>query len=152
MLVDGAARLSSDDVCVSQYGDKSNSNIGKDKPFGSVEETESQTIGNLLPDDDDLLSGVIDDLEYVAQPRSGDDTEDDLFCSGGGMELEADDRFNRKNTSDSVGGASHGQPWEPSRLFANEQPFGEHPSRILIVRNFNSIVDDTELRVLFEVF
>nr|XP_029116644.1 protein MEI2-like 4 isoform X13 [Elaeis guineensis] len=147
------AKLSSDDVCVTQYVDKSNSNVGKDEPFESLEETESQTIGNLLPDDDDLLSGVIDDLEYIAQPRSGDETEDDLFCSGGGMELEADDRFNCKKASNSVGGgASDGQLWERSRLFANEQPFGEHPSRILIVRNFNSIVDDTELRVLFEQF
>ncbi|XP_008812116.2 protein MEI2-like 4 isoform X1 [Phoenix dactylifera] len=152
-LCDKKSRLSTDDVCVSQHVDKSNSNIGKDEPFESSEGIESQTIGNLLPDDDDLLSGVIDDLEYIAQPRSGDDTEDDLFCSGGGMELEADDRFSYKKASNSVGeGASDGQLWEPSRLFANEQPFGEHPSRILIVRNFNSIVDDTELRVLFEQF
>lgn len=43
----------------------------------SMKGTEAKMRGNLLPNEDDLLSGLIEDVDQVAQPNSGD--EDDLF-------------------------------------------------------------------------
>ncbi|RWV95489.1 hypothetical protein GW17_00041876, partial [Ensete ventricosum] len=104
--------------------DENNLNLGEDEPFESTEEIEAQTIGNLLPDDDDLLSGVIDDLGFVARPNSGDDIDDDIFYSGGGMELEPDDNTNVSKGLEFVGGgASNGQQVGPNGTIAGEHPF-----------------------------
>ncbi|XP_076919161.1 protein MEI2-like 4 [Bidens hawaiensis] len=64
----------------------------EEEQFESLEQIEAQTIGNLLPDDDDLLSGITDGL---LQPGSGtDDVEElDIFKSVGGMELGDDERL-----------------------------------------------------------
>ncbi|XP_042498649.1 protein MEI2-like 4 isoform X1 [Macadamia integrifolia] len=126
----------------------------EEEPFESLEEIEAQTIGNLLPDDDDLLSGVIDEIEYIAQPNSGDEIEDfDLFSSGGGMELEGDDGSSGAlRNSDSSGGISNGQQVGSNSSVAGEHPYGEHPSRTLFVRNINSNVEDSELKALFEQY
>lgn len=116
----------------------------EDEPFESLEEIEAQTIGNLLPDDDDLLSGVTDGLDYIVQPSSGDDLEDlDLFSSVGGMDLGDDG---------SPEGMINWQPGGSSGSVAGEHPYGEHPSRTLFVRNINSNVEDSELRTLFEQY
>ncbi|CAA6663986.1 unnamed protein product [Spirodela intermedia] len=104
----------------------------EDEPFELSEEIEAQTIGDLLPGDDELLSGVIDDLEYIYQPNNGDDVEDDLFYP--------------------TNGAPNSQQGVLGVPFAGEHPYGEHPSRTLFVRNINSNVDDSELRTLFEQF
>ena len=142
-----AVRLSLNDS-FDQHADNFNSNLEDEDPFESLQDVEAQTIGNLLPDDDDLFSGVIDDLDCVARPHVDGDFEDDLFCSGGGMELEVDDSFNCNNVSDSLGGgALSGQQGGLSTAFT-----GEHPSRTLFVRNINSSVEDAELKDLFEVF
>ncbi|KAF6156722.1 hypothetical protein GIB67_010994 [Kingdonia uniflora] len=129
--------LSSNDVLFGHSVDAvTASHYEEEEPFQSLEEIEAQTIGNLLPDEDDLLSGVIDGMEYFAQPHSGDDLEDfDLFSSGGGLELEGDDGLDSKNSS-----------------MVGEHPYGEHPSRTLFVRNINSNIEDSELKVLFEQF
>ncbi|XP_076925015.1 protein MEI2-like 4 [Bidens hawaiensis] len=97
----------------------------EEEPFESLEQIEAQTIGNLLPDDDDLLSGVTDGL---LQPGSGaDDVEElDFFSSVGGMELGDDER--------------------------NYETSLEDPSRTLFVRNVSSNMDDSELRSLFEQY
>ncbi|XP_058092930.1 protein MEI2-like 4 isoform X2 [Magnolia sinica] len=149
-------RLSSNDVLFSQSINAVTSHFDEDEPFESLEEIEAQTIGNLLPDDDDLLSGVIDDLEYFPQPNIGDDIEDfDLFSSGGGMELEVDDAlscYGGNKSSDFNGGIPNGQQGGPNSAFAGEHPYGEHPSRTLFVRNINSNVEDSELRILFEQY
>ncbi|XP_077250466.1 protein MEI2-like 4 isoform X2 [Tasmannia lanceolata] len=148
-------RLSSNDFLFGQSVDTFTSHFEETEPFESLEEIEAQTIGNLLPDDDDLLSGVIDELEYIARPNTGDDTEDfDLFSSVGGMELEGDDGlscFEGKN-SDFIGGIPNSQQGGPNNPFAGEHPYGEHPSRTLFVRNINSNVEDSELRLLFEQY
>ncbi|MQM10474.1 hypothetical protein Taro_043363 [Colocasia esculenta] len=127
-----------------------NAKFKEDEPFELSEEIEAQTIGDLLPGDDELLSGVIDDLECISRPNNGDDVEEDLFYSGGGMELEADDNLSNKN-SDIANGVlnSQGVLGVP---FAGEHPYGEHPSRTLFVRNINSNVEDSELRTLFEQY
>ncbi|KAI7754855.1 hypothetical protein M8C21_020858, partial [Ambrosia artemisiifolia] len=55
------------------------------------EDIEDHAIGSLLPDEDDLLAGVMDGFDLNTFPNRADDTEDfDLFGSGGGMELEPD--------------------------------------------------------------
>ncbi|OAY48038.1 protein MEI2-like 1 isoform X8 [Manihot esculenta] len=122
----------------------------EDEPFESLEELEAQTIGNLLPAEDDLFSGVTDELGHNTHVNSGDDLEDfDLFITGGGMELEGDDSVTvgQKN-SDFVGGVNNGQVGP----IVGEHPYGEHPSRTLFVRNINSNVEDTELQALFEQY
>ncbi|XP_042501921.1 protein MEI2-like 4 isoform X6 [Macadamia integrifolia] len=126
----------------------------EEEPFESLEEIEAQTIGNLLPDDDDLLSGVIDKIEYIAQPNSRIEIEDfDLFSSGGGMELEGDDGSSgvQRNT-DFSGGILNGQLGDSNNSIAGEHPYGERPSRTLFVRNINSNVEDSELKALFEQY
>ncbi|KAM7487069.1 hypothetical protein LguiB_024553 [Lonicera macranthoides] len=119
----------------------------EEEPFESLEEIEAQTIGNLLPNDDDLLSGVTDGLDYIGQPSSGDDAEDlDFFSSVGGMDMGEDGFTPGQRNSEFSGGNSNGGS------FAGEHPHGEHPSRTLFVRNINSSVEDSELRTLFEQY
>ncbi|XP_078441646.1 protein MEI2-like 4 [Wolffia australiana] len=124
--------------------DTADSNKREDEPFELSEEIEAQTIGDLLPGDDELLSGVIDDLDYTYPSSFVDDTEDDFFCSVGGIELDNDD--DGLNCFDNCQQGVLGVP------FAGEHPCGEHPSRTLFVRNINSNVEDAELRTLFEQF
>ncbi|KAG8365787.1 hypothetical protein BUALT_Bualt17G0008100 [Buddleja alternifolia] len=114
------------------------SHYDEEEAFESLEELEAQTIGNLLPDDDDLLSGVTDGFDSIIRPNNGEDTEDlDLFSSVGGLELGEESSNNQLGVS----GGSNG-----------EHPFGEHPSRTLFVRNINSNVEDSELQTLFEQY
>lgn len=113
-----------------------------DEPFELTEEIEAQIIGNILPDDDDLLSGVLDEVGYTAHANNGDDVDDDIFYTGGGMELETDE--NKKITE------PHGVANDGLGLLNGEHPYGEHPSRTLFVRNINSNVEDSELKLLFE--
>ncbi|KAK9108612.1 hypothetical protein Syun_024623 [Stephania yunnanensis] len=143
-------KLSSNDVLFGQSADAVNSQREDEEALKSLEEIEAQTIGNFLPDDEDLLSGLLDDLEYVVQPNNGDDIEDfDLFSSGGGMEL-GDDMGQRG--SDFAGGISNSQTSGQNGVIAGEHPYGEHPSRTLFVRNINSNVEDSELMALFQQY
>ncbi|KAK9277861.1 hypothetical protein L1049_027418 [Liquidambar formosana] len=146
-------RLSANDVLFCQSADTVASRFEEEEPLESLEEIEAQTIGNLLPDEDDLFSGVIDELGSIAHVNGFDDFEDfDLFSSGGGMELEGDDRscVGQKN-SDFSGGILINQEGSNGSI-VSEHPHGEHPSRTLFVRNINSNVEDSELKVLFEQY
>ncbi|KAL0335897.1 UNVERIFIED_CONTAM: protein MEI2-like 4 [Sesamum radiatum] len=120
----------------------------EEEAFESLEEIEAQTIGNLLPDDDDLLSGVTDGFDNIIRHNNGEDMEDlDLFSSVGGLELGEDGLQRNSELSDV---SSNNQLAVPGGLNGGEHPFGEHPSRTLFVRNINSNVEDSELRTLFE--
>ncbi|XP_031491216.1 protein MEI2-like 4 isoform X2 [Nymphaea colorata] len=127
-----------------------------DEAFESIEEIEAQTIGNLLPDDDELFSGVVDESDYIARTNTSDEMEDfDLFSSVGGMELEADDALgcdHNNKDPDLVGANPNSLQVGSNGSFPGEHPYGEHPSRTLFVRNINSNVEDTELRALFEQY
>ncbi|CAJ1974637.1 unnamed protein product [Sphenostylis stenocarpa] len=119
----------------------------EEEPQKSLE-IEADTIGNLLPDEDDLFSGVTDELGSSTRARMNDDFEDfDLFSSSGGMELEGDEHLiSGKRTSfvdedPDYFGVSKGKV-----------PFGEQSSRTLFVRNINSNVEDSELKALFEQY
>jgi hypothetical protein len=123
-----------------------------EEPIESLEEIEAQTIGNLLPDDDDLFSGMTDELACNSYANNGDDFEDyDLFSSGGGMELEGDNLTHvGQRSSDFIRGLSNG-PGGSNGSIVGGHPYGEQPSRTLFVRNINSNVEDSELKALFEV-
>ncbi|KXG20999.1 protein MEI2-like 3 isoform X2 [Sorghum bicolor] len=76
-----------------QSADANGSGCEGDEPLGSMKELEAQTIGDLLPDDDDLISGIIDGFEYTGLSNK-DDADEDIFYTGGGLELEHDDSNN----------------------------------------------------------
>ncbi|KAI3467807.1 hypothetical protein Pfo_024470 [Paulownia fortunei] len=127
------------------------SHYEEEEAFESLEELEAQTIGNLLPDDDDLLSGVTDGFDSIIRPHNGEDMEDlDLFSSVGGLELGEDGFSHRNSQLSDVN--SNNQLAISVGSNGGEHPFGEHPSRTLFVRNINSNVEDSELRTLFEQY
>lgn len=143
-----AVRLPSNNNIYGHSVDTVASHYEEEEIFESLEELEAQTIGNLLPDDDDLLSGITDRLDYNIQYSGGDEMEElDLFSSVGGMDLEDDGLSVVQNGSEFAGGL----PGLSNLSVVGEHPYGEHPSRTLFVRNINSNVEDSELRTLFEV-
>ncbi|XP_042436071.1 protein MEI2-like 4 isoform X1 [Zingiber officinale] len=143
-----SVRLSSSITSLGQSFELGHSNFEEDEPFESMAQIEAKTIGNLLPDDDELLFGVTDDIGYLGQYNNGNDVDDDIFYSGGGMELESDNNISgTRRTELIMGGDSAGQQGEPNDTFS-----GEHPSRTLFVRNINNSVLDGELRALFEQY
>ncbi|XP_062219161.1 protein MEI2-like 4 isoform X2 [Phragmites australis] len=145
-IFDKNLRLASKNVLVRQPVEKVDLNHVDDEPFELTEEIEAQIIGNLLPDDDDLLSGVLDEVGHTAHASKGDDVDDDIFYTGGGMELETEEN---KKLTELNGGSNDGLGLLNGTL-NGEHPYGEHPSRTLFVRNINSNVEDSELKLLFE--
>ncbi|XP_072978005.1 protein MEI2-like 2 isoform X1 [Typha angustifolia] len=120
-----------------------------------------QQIGDLLPDDDELLAGVIDNLNHIELPSQVEDLEEyDVFGNGGGMELDSDPTESiiagmaRVGINDGYTGNVINQYSLSNGVgtVAGEHPYGEHPSRTLFVRNINSNVEDAELRSLFEQY
>lgn len=125
-----------------------------------LEEFEVDAIGNLLPDDEELFAGIMDDFDLNGLPTQLEDLDDDLFDSGGGMEMDFESQaslsyeMSKLNVSDSVpiSGIGHYAISSGAGTISGEHPYGEHPSRTLFVRNINSNVEDSELKDLFEVF
>lgn len=113
----------------------------EEEPSESLEEIEAQTIGNLLPDEDDLFAEVIGEVGRKSR-ANGDDLDDfDLFSSVGGMELDGD-------VFSSVG---HRNGERGGNNSFGEHHRGEIPSRTILAGNISSNVEDYELKVLFEV-
>ncbi|KAG5395740.1 hypothetical protein IGI04_017554 [Brassica rapa subsp. trilocularis] len=112
----------------------------------SLEDVEPDSLETLLPEDEnELLPGLIDELNFNGLP---DELEDcDVFCTGGGMELDVESQDNHAANAF----ASRKCPNTSGRVSV-EHPNGEHPSRTLFVRNINSSVEDSELTALFEPF
>lgn len=103
-----------------------------------TKENEAQSIRNLLPDEDDLFSGIIDKLRCSTR-LDGSGDEEDLFQSGGGMELEADTNGflnDRINLNGSI---------------AMKHSYNEKFSRTLLLTNISTCIEDSELRSLLEV-
>lgn len=126
-----------------------------------LEDVETNAIGHILPDDEDLLAGIMDDFDLSRLPSQLEDLdENDLFGSGGGFEMDFDPQeglnigMSKISISDGVAsnGIGHYALANGVGPVAGEHPYGEHPSRTLFVRNINSNVEDSELRSLFEVF
>ncbi|MED6136274.1 hypothetical protein PIB30_054561 [Stylosanthes scabra] len=118
--------------------------------FDSLEELEAQTIGNLLPiDDDDLLAGLTGEHEIFVKDSSGDESEDqDLFASVGGMDLGHDD----SSSSGQKNSELHDEVCKGQLELRDASVTGEHPSRTLLVKNVASDVGDSALKALFEKF
>ncbi|CAN8264725.1 unnamed protein product [Cochlearia groenlandica] len=111
----------------------------EEEPPVSLEEMEAQTIGDLLPDEDDLFAEVMGEVGSKS-PANGDDLDDfDLFSSVGGMELDGD------VFSSVIGERS-------SKNSAGEHHRGNIASRTLLAGNITSNVEDYELKILFEQF
>ncbi|THU45709.1 hypothetical protein C4D60_Mb02t20850 [Musa balbisiana] len=127
-----------------------------------VDDFKLQGMGLLLPDDEEeLLSGIMDDFDLSGLPGKVDELEDyDLFGNLGGMELDSDPTESitvgmaKASISDGFLGNGIGQYSLPNSVGAvsGEHPYGEHPSRTLFVRNINSNVEDSELQLLFEQY
>ncbi|KAE8662316.1 MEI2-like 4, putative isoform 2 [Hibiscus syriacus] len=85
-------KLSSDNALYENSIDTvASSHYEDEEPFESLEELEAQTIGNLLPDDDDLFSCVTEGLDLVVGPNGAEEAEElDVFSSVGGMDLGDD--------------------------------------------------------------
>ncbi|KAK1388760.1 RNA recognition motif domain [Heracleum sosnowskyi] len=121
---------------------------------------ESNAVGSLLPgNEDELLAGVMDDFDLSDLPTQMEDLEDELFDSGGGMEMDFDFQeslltgVSSLSMSDGVpNGISNHSLINGGGTVAGEHPYGEHPSRTLFVRNINSNVEDSELKSLFEQY
>ncbi|KAJ4897468.1 Protein MEI2-like 1 [Raphanus sativus] len=114
----------------------------EEEPSESLEEIEAQTIGNLLPDEDDLFAEVMGDVGRKSR-ASGDDLDDfDLFSSVGGMELDGD-------VFSSVG---HRNGERGNNNSVGEHHRAEIPCRTILAGNISSNVEDYELKVLFEQF
>lgn len=126
------------------------------KKYGFPLEDETE---NTLPEDEDELFAEID-FDLGDLPNQLEDLDDDIFESGGGMEMDFDsqDRFrldlSNLNLSDGVPIIGINRPELPNGgpAVVGEHPYGEHPSRTLFVRNINSNVEDIELKSLFEEF
>jgi hypothetical protein len=109
------------------------SDCSTDEPLGSLGEVEAQTIRDLLPDEDDLISGIMDGFEHTGLSNH-DDADEDIFCTGGGMELE----------DDSKNGDKYQEVSFKSEL-SGKHSSDKHPSRDLIVKNINTSFEDSEL-------
>jgi hypothetical protein len=124
---------------------------GAEEPLD--QEMIARAIGDILPNDDELLAGITAGFaNYMA-----DENEDDLFSSGGGLEMDGESQESSSMYLSRLDGFHGGINFHsPSSTgpgsVVGEHPYGEHPSRTLFVRNINSNVEDAELRALFEVF
>lgn len=152
----GAVRLSVNNALYGHSVDTVASHYEEERLSDSLEELEAQIIGNLLPNDDDLLSGVTDGHEshgHIIRGSTGDDMDElDLFSSVGGLDLGDDDSSSSgQKNSEILGGACNSQLGLCNTSIAGENPYDEHPSRTLFVRNINNDVEDSELKALFEV-
>lgn len=99
-----AVRLSSN-----KFGSRQSStvapHIDEVEPFKSLEESEGQTINNLLPDEEELFSGMVDEMGHLGNANASDDLEDfDVFTYSGGIELEAEENLQ-------AGRRNVGYPW-----------------------------------------
>ncbi|PNX82754.1 protein MEI2-like 4-like [Trifolium pratense] len=130
------------------------SHYEEEKLVDSLEELEAQIIGNLLPNEDDLLSGVTDWNDHIVRDSTGDDIDElDFFSSVGGLELEdVDNSFSGEKNSKIIGRAQHNQLGLCNTSIAGENPVGEHSSRTLLVKNIDSDVKDSVVKALFEQF
>nr|XP_043638221.1 protein MEI2-like 2 isoform X2 [Erigeron canadensis] len=143
---------------VDSHYNKQSREDGSEDTIGDI--TTSLT-GSMLPgDEDELLAGITDDFDLADLPTQLEDLDDDLFESGGGMEMDFDAQdgiqYGLSNLSMSdgvplIGLGRHDLPNSGTPV-VGEHPYGEHPSRTLFVRNINSNVEDSELRSLFEEY
>ncbi|KAF3581969.1 hypothetical protein DY000_02028583, partial [Brassica cretica] len=125
--------------------------VGNSENDSLEEDVEPDSLETLLPEDEnELLPGLIDELNFNGLP---DELEEcDVFCTGGGMELDVESQENHAVDSGAANSFVPRKRPNTSGRVSVEHPNGEHPSRTLFVRNINSSVEDSELTALFEPF
>ncbi|XP_010523456.1 PREDICTED: protein MEI2-like 1 [Tarenaya hassleriana] len=145
-------RLQRSDMLSSQPANTAASHREVDEPFESLEEIEAQTIGNLLPDEDDLFAEVVGEVGRKSRANNGDDLDDfDLFSSVGGLELDGDVLSSGAQRNFDFMKVANGE-FGANVSIIGEHPQVEIPSRTLFVRNQNGNVEDYELKALFEQY
>ncbi|KAH9615770.1 hypothetical protein KSS87_012345 [Heliosperma pusillum] len=89
--------------------------------FKSPEEIEDQTINSLLPDEEDLFSGIADEMGFMDKANGGDDLDDfDLIFGKGDLDFELENHLQ-------AGQRNVGYPWgahvlDPvSRMHSNQR-------------------------------
>ncbi|KAK9066346.1 hypothetical protein SSX86_013668 [Deinandra increscens subsp. villosa] len=105
---------------------------------------QSQTIESLLPDEEDLFSGVLDELGCAATSNT-DDEDFDLFSSNGGMELEGNSKLHFSQQKFMTAEGLDSDQSSTDYLVSSE-----HSSRTLLVKNVDRRIEDSKLRALFE--
>ncbi|XP_065852375.1 protein MEI2-like 4 [Euphorbia lathyris] len=144
-------RLSSNNVPYDQSVDTFASHVEEEEPFEPLEEIEAQTIGNLLPTDDDLFNEMTDKMNTKRSSGKDDMEELDVFSSLGGLDL-GNDGFAAQNNYEYPVGVSNGKSRYRNGLLAGGNPYSAPPSRTIFARNINSNIEDSELRALFEQY
>uniref|UniRef100_A0A453NVS5 RRM domain-containing protein n=1 Tax=Aegilops tauschii subsp. strangulata TaxID=200361 RepID=A0A453NVS5_AEGTS len=139
-------RLTSKVALVGQPIQKVDLNNVDDEPFELTKEMKAQIIENLLPDDDEQLSNVLDEVGFATRDNNWEDADDEIYCTWGGMELETDEN---KKLQELKGGGNDGLGFLNGTLNGGHL-HGEHPSRTLFVRIINSNIEDSELKLIFE--
>ncbi|KAH9623702.1 hypothetical protein KSS87_013416 [Heliosperma pusillum] len=92
-LVHHKLRLSSNKILSRQSSGIPRQNNELDS-FISPEESQGQTINSILPDEEELFSGIADEMGHMGHANGVDILEDfDLFIGSGGIELEGDDHL-----------------------------------------------------------
>ncbi|XP_063949455.1 protein MEI2-like 4 isoform X1 [Daucus carota subsp. sativus] len=148
-LADKHVISAKEDAQLQQLTDSGESYEGE--PLTETKESEAHSIGNLLPDEDDLFSGIIDKLRCGTR-LDGSEDEEDLFQSGGGMELEPENCLNYHHQNGTyTNGVLNGERHSNGSI-ARTPSYNEQFSRTLIVRNINSSIEDSDLRSLLEKF
>uniref|UniRef100_A0A0D9ZT20 RRM domain-containing protein n=1 Tax=Oryza glumipatula TaxID=40148 RepID=A0A0D9ZT20_9ORYZ len=89
-----------------------------------------------------IYDGIADGFEFTGMSTNQDDADEDIFCTGGGMELENNDSVKGDKDQD---GSFKSQI--SSGHFINKQP-----SRTLVVRNITANIEDSDLTVLFQQY
>lgn len=98
--------------------------IDEVEPFNSLEEGEGQAINNLLPDEEELFSGMVDEMGHMGNANGSDDLEDfDVFTYSGGIELEAEESLQ-------AGRRNAGYPWGVHQNQQRSIHVMDHASRI----------------------
>ncbi|KAK9668983.1 hypothetical protein RND81_13G100700 [Saponaria officinalis] len=109
------------------------------EPFKIPEENVGQTINSLLPDEEELFSGIADEMGPLGPANGTDDLEDfDLFFGSGGLEL-GDDNLQPGQRNNGFSWGLH--PHQASRVHStqrlpngsphdNSPLFNDYPSNV----------------------
>ncbi|KAL2935604.1 Protein MEI2-like 4 [Bienertia sinuspersici] len=85
---------------------------------------EGQTINNLLPDEEELFSGMVDEMGHLGNSNANDDLDEfDVFSYSGGIELEAEEHMQ-------AGRRNVGYPWAVPHNQQHSAHVMDHASRI----------------------
>ncbi|GAB2272020.1 hypothetical protein Dimus_006844 [Dionaea muscipula] len=94
-----------------------------------LDETEAHTLKNLLPDEEELFLGMVEETGHTTDAHALDDSEDvDLFSCSGGIELEADANLLARNSNVQFAGGTSSSHWGFSGMVSSDHAYSLHPS------------------------